>query len=65
MPGGHGPHDRLDSLIRASATCGVSGSWACDAKQWQDSGGVAGIAAQRGGDVAMAAGVQDADGEDT
>ena len=28
-------------------------SWAGDAKQWQDSGGVAGAAAQRGSDVAV------------
>jgi hypothetical protein len=32
----------------------MTGSWACDAKQWQDSGGVAGVAAQRDGDVAVA-----------
>jgi hypothetical protein len=38
----------------------VSVSRACDAEQWQDSGGVA---AQRGGDVAVAVGVQDADGQ--
>jgi hypothetical protein len=43
----------------------MTGSWACDAKQWQDSGGVAGVAAQRFGDVAVAVGVQDADGEVT
>jgi hypothetical protein len=30
---------------------GVSVSWACDAKQWQDSGGVAGIAAHPPGKV--------------
>src|SRR4029450_3609484 len=35
----------------------------CDAEEWQDSGGVAGIAAQRGGDVAVTVGAQDADGE--
>jgi hypothetical protein len=29
------------------------GSWACDAEEWQDAGGVAGVAAQRGGDVAV------------
>jgi len=34
-----------------------------DAKEWQDSGGVAGVAAQRSGDVAVAVGAQDADGE--
>ncbi len=44
-------------------SAGVSGSRADDAKQWQDSGGVAGVAAQRGGDVAMTVGVQDANGE--
>src|SRR4029450_4763268 len=38
-------------------------AWAGDAKEWQDSGGVAGVAAQGGGDVAVAAGTQDADGE--
>src|SRR5215203_1292602 len=42
---------------------GESGSWAGAAEQWQDSGSVAGVAAQRGGDVAVAMGVQDADGE--
>jgi len=36
---------------------------ACDAQEWQDSGGVAGVAAQGGGDVAVAHGGQDADGE--
>src|SRR6266511_176947 len=41
----------------------MTGSRACDAEEWQDSGGVAGVAAQRGGDVAVAAGVEDADGE--
>src|SRR6266487_5814827 len=41
----------------------MTGSRAGDAKQWQDSGGVAGVAAQRLGDVAVAAGAQDADGE--
>src|SRR4029453_17104405 len=34
-----------------------------DAQQRQDPGGVAGVAAQRGGDVVVAAGVQDADGQ--
>ena len=34
-----------------------------DAEEWQDSGGVAGVAPQRGGDVAMALPPQDADGE--
>ena len=38
-------------------------SWACDAKQRQDSGGIAGVAAQRSGEVAVAAAAQDADGE--
>jgi hypothetical protein len=42
---------------------GVSASWASDAQQWQDSGGVAGVAAQRGGDVAVTVPPQDADGE--
>src|SRR6266511_502170 len=41
-------------------SAGVSGSRACDAKQWQDRGGVAGVAAQRGGDVAVTVGAQDA-----
>jgi hypothetical protein len=40
-----------------------AGSWAGDAKQWQDAGGVAGVVAQRGGEVAPAMGVQDADGQ--
>jgi hypothetical protein len=35
----------------------------CDAEEWQDSGGVAGVAAQGCGDVAVAVGAQDADGE--
>jgi hypothetical protein len=39
------------------------GSWAGDAEEWQDSGGVAGVAAQRGGDIAVAMEAQDADGE--
>src|SRR5215218_9723115 len=34
-----------------------------DAKERQDSGGVAGVAAQRSGDVAVAVGAQDADGQ--
>ena len=38
-------------------------SWAGDAKQWQDSSRVAGVAAQRGGDVAVTVPPQDADGE--
>jgi hypothetical protein len=37
--------------LRQSA--GVSGSRACDAEEGQDSGGVAGVAAQGGGDVAV------------
>jgi hypothetical protein len=41
----------------------VAGLSACDAQQRQDPGGVAGVAAQRGGDVVVAAGVQDADGQ--
>jgi hypothetical protein len=41
----------------------MSVSRACDAEQWQQSGGVAGVAAQGGGDVAVAAGAQDGDGE--
>src|SRR6266508_432216 len=44
-------------------SAGLAGSRACDAEEWQDSGGVAGVAAQRGGDVAVAVGVEDADGE--
>ena len=48
---------------RVSAKFGVSGSWARDAEQWRDSGGVAGVAAQRGGDVAVTVPPQDADGE--
>jgi hypothetical protein len=42
---------------------GMSVHRACDAQEWQDSGGVAGVAAQGGGDVAVAHGGQDADGE--
>jgi hypothetical protein len=41
----------------------VAGSWAGDAEEWQDPGGVAGVAAQGGGEVAVAVGVQDADGQ--
>jgi hypothetical protein len=41
----------------------VSGSWAGDAQERQGSGGVAGVAAQDGGDVAVAAGAEDADGQ--
>ncbi len=44
-------------------SAGLAGSRACDAEEWQDSGGVAGVAAQRGGDVAVAVGPEDADGE--
>jgi hypothetical protein len=46
---------------RASATCWSVASRACDAEERQDSGGVAGVAAQRG-DAAAAAGAQDPDG---
>jgi hypothetical protein len=35
--------------------------WACDAEEWQDAGGVAGLAAQRGGDVAVTVPPQDGD----
>ena len=35
----------------------------CDAEEWQDAGGVAGVVAQRGGEVAVAAEAQDADGQ--
>src|SRR5213078_2369284 len=38
-------------------------SWACDAQECEGPGGVAGVAAQRRGDVAVAVGAQDADGE--
>jgi hypothetical protein len=41
----------------------VFGSRAGDAKQWQHSGGVAGVAAHCGGDVVVAVLAQDADGE--
>jgi hypothetical protein len=40
----------------------MTGSWVCDAKECQDSGGVAGVAAQRGGRVAVAVPPQDGDG---
>jgi hypothetical protein len=39
------------------------GSWACDAEERQDAGGVAGVAAQRGGDVAVTVAPQDGDRE--
>jgi hypothetical protein len=39
------------------------GSWACDAEEWQDAGGVAGVAAPRGGDVAVTVAPQDGDRE--
>jgi hypothetical protein len=41
----------------------VAGSWAGAAEQWQDSGGVAGVAARRGGEVVPAVEAQDADGQ--
>jgi len=41
----------------------VAGSWAGDAEQGQDSGGVAGVAAQRCGDAVLAVETQDADGQ--
>jgi hypothetical protein len=41
----------------------MTGSWACNAKQWQDSGGVAGVAAQRGGDVVVTMPPEDGNGE--
>jgi hypothetical protein len=50
---------------RASASAGVSGSRACDAEERQQSGGVAGVAAQRCGDVAVSVPLEDADGEVT
>jgi len=42
---------------------GTAGSWAGDAQQGQQPGGVAGVAAQGGGDVVVAAQAQDADGQ--
>jgi hypothetical protein len=51
----------LPPFPRASASAGVSGSWAGEAEEWQDSGGVAGVAAQGGGDIAVAMEAQDAD----
>ena len=48
---------------RASASAGVSGPRAGDAKERQQANGVAGVVAQRGGDVAVAAGPEDNDGE--
>jgi hypothetical protein len=47
----------------AAGSCGPFGLTACDAQQGQDSGRVAGVAAQRGGDVAVPVGAQDADSE--
>ncbi len=48
---------------RPRQSAGVPVSRAGDAKEWQDSGSVAGVASQRGGDVAVAASAQDADGQ--
>ena len=54
---------RMTPIPQDSASAGVSGSRACDAEEGQDSGGVAGVAAQRGGDVAVPVPPEDADGE--
>jgi hypothetical protein len=53
-----------DRLAAAQGTAGLMGqglgnvpesvSWACDAQECERSGGVAGVAAQRGGEVAVA-----------
>jgi hypothetical protein len=48
---------------RVSARAGLSVSWAGDAQQGQGPGGVAGVVAQRGSDVAAAVETQDADGQ--
>jgi hypothetical protein len=53
-------------LVATSNSSGIVRAFrftACDAQQGQDSGGVAGVAAQRGGDVAVPVGAQDADSE--
>jgi hypothetical protein len=47
---------------RASAKCGT-GSRACNAEEWQDWAGIAGVAAQRGGDVVVTMPPEDGDGE--
>jgi hypothetical protein len=43
----------------------MTGSRACtgNAEEWQDSAGIAGVAAQRGGDVAVTMPPEDGDGE--
>src|SRR5215216_3644226 len=51
------------ALPPVASTCRSVGSSAGDAEEGQQSGGVASVAAQRGGDVAVPAGAQDADGE--
>ena len=38
-------------------------SWACDAQECEGSGGVAGVASERGGSVGVAVGAQDGAGE--
>jgi hypothetical protein len=53
----------LGGSTGARQSAGVSGSRACDAKQGQDSGGIAGVAAQRGGDVVVTMPPEDGDGE--
>src|SRR6266545_2952741 len=57
--------DQINQVVEPGPrqSAGLAGSRACDAEEWQDSGGVAGVAAQRGGDVAVAVGPEDADGE--
>jgi hypothetical protein len=54
------PHLRPQNLGEAPECLG---SWARDAEEGQGSGGVAGVAAQGGGDVASAVEAQDRDGE--
>jgi hypothetical protein len=48
--------------LRSTGRSAELAVWAGDTKQWQDSGGVTGVAAQRCGDVAPAVETQDADG---
>jgi hypothetical protein len=59
----HHPRRRRPGVPGPRQSAGMSGSRAGDAKQCQDAGGVTGVAAKGGGDVAVAAGAQDGDGE--
>jgi hypothetical protein len=48
---------------RPRQSAGMTGSRACNAEQGQDSAGVAGVAAQRGGDVVVTMPPEGGDGE--